>query len=84
MFENRNELLRKSSSYIKKCDEIINKLEQDGVDVYKSKRLVSELEREIDNLKGIRRSRYSDEVYSDLVELAEFYYSSLVKGGRII
>lgn len=84
MFSNRNELLNQAKKAIKECDAIIERLEAKGRDVYKSKRLISELEQEVKELQGMRRSRFSDETYYDIVEIAEFYLVSLKKGGRIL
>ena len=84
MFKERQTYLNYALECVKQCDKIIQKLEDQGKDVYKSKRLVSELENELKELNGIRRSRYSLETYIDVAEIAEFYLGSLKKGGRIL
>lgn len=84
MFKERQAYLNYALECVKQCDKIIQKLEDQGKDVYKSKRLVSELENELKELNGIRRSRYSLETYIDVAEIAEFYLGSLKKGGRIL
>lgn len=83
MKEKQN-LLSKAFANIKKCDAIIEKLESKGVDVSKSKRLVSEIEQELHDLSGRYRARYSLETVEDALEITEFYLESLAKGGSIL
>ena len=84
MFNERNNYLQYALECVKQCDIIISKMEAQGKDMYKSKRLVSELEQELKELQGMRRSRYTLETYMDVAEIAEFYLGSLRKGGRIL
>lgn len=82
--QERNYYLGLAKSNIAKCDAIIKKLEEKGRDVSKSKRLVSELETDLNDLNGRYRMRYSLQTVIDAYEISEFYLISLKKGGSIL
>lgn len=80
----RKSYLTQIKQNLKKCDEIVSKLDERGYETAQSKILLSDLEQDLNELNGKDRMRYSLDAFIDCCELSEFYLDSLKNRKRII